>query len=76
MSLEQGAKVHGARVPGQSIYPKPVVLRHLCNKFTQVVALGKNHSCMVGTTQLGALFLWCKLQIDSVGFEANNKYVK
>ena len=34
MSLEQGSKVHGTRVPGQPINPEPIVLGHLCNKFT------------------------------------------
>ena len=34
MSLEQGSKVHGTGVPGQPINPEPIVLGHLCNKFT------------------------------------------
>ena len=60
MSLEQGAKVHRPWVPWQSIYPEPIVLWHLCNKFTQVDALEKFHSCVVSTTQV-----WLQLQAPS-----------
>ena len=59
MSLEQGAKVHGPWVPWQSIYPEPIVLWHLCNKFTQVDALEKFHSCVVSTTLVLFLQHFC-----------------
>ena len=59
MSLEQGAKVHGPWVPRQSIYPEPIVLWHLCNKFTQVDALEKFHSCVVSTTLVLFLQHFC-----------------
>ena len=59
MSLEQGAKVHGPWVPWQSIYPEPIILWHLCNKFTQVDALEKFHSCVVSTTLVLFLQHFC-----------------